>query len=689
MKTEVYIEDFLLDQSDDLSSLLTLMIDDIKDFSTRTTTFSKTIVLPGTTNNNRLLGNIFQFAQANDYDATQPNVGYNFNAAKSAPCIIFQDNIQTFKGGLRLLEIDIDKGRYEYQIAVFGDMAALNSALGSALLEDLDFSAYNHVLSDTAIINSWDNTPGSGYYYPLIDYGKYSVAKHDWDYHTFRPGLYVKEYIDKMFSAAGFIYESALFETERFKRLIIPHNQKVLTSKTSLLLTATNSTDELVIDYATTASRLLKFDTVVTSIFTPDFSPASTFTYNGTDPVTMNINFDIEYNWKCTNNFITISIRKNGADFATHVAPNTGGFLVTFGSWVGSVPVSLVTGDVIDFLVIVSDSSAGHQYTFVFKTLNSFVNFKTSSDVPVPVNLGGDVKLNDTIPRNIKQIDFLVSLVKLFNLYVYEDKFQKNKIYITPYIDFYGHDDTASDDWTYKLNRDKQIKIKPMSELTSQIYNFKYKSDTDYYNDLYSKRYNQNYGDYIFNSNFEFTSDKTDTQIIFSSTPLVGYAGEDKVQGTIFKLSGTTEDNTDSNIRIMQTKKISGIGSWSLLDGGTVLDTLTSYGYAGHFDDPDSPTNDLNFGALQELFFTLATGFLSNTQFNLYWSAYMAEIIHKDSKLVTGYFYLKPQDILDLDFSRYKYLDGVLFRLSKITDFNMSQPGDCEVQLLKVIFTQY
>jgi hypothetical protein len=182
MKTEIYIENFLLDQSDDLSSLLTLMLDDIKNFSTRTTSFSKTIILPGTANNNQLLGNIFQFGQANDFDPSQPNVGYNFNAAKSASCIIFQDNIQTFKGGLRLLEIDVDKGRYEYQVAVFGDISALNSALGTALLEDLDFSAYDHVLSESVIMNSWDNTPGSGYYYPLIDYGKYSGDKHSWGF---------------------------------------------------------------------------------------------------------------------------------------------------------------------------------------------------------------------------------------------------------------------------------------------------------------------------------------------------------------------------------------------------------------------------------------------------------------------------------------------------------------------------
>lgn len=688
MKTEIYIENYLLDQSNDLSSLLTFMLDDIKDFSTRTTTFSKTIILPGTANNNKLLGNIFQIGQANPYDSTLPNVGYNFNAAKSAACIIFQDNIQTFKGILRLLEIDIDRGRNEYQVAVFGDVAFLNAKLGSSLLEELDFSAYDHNLTDANIVASWDNTPGSGYYYPLMDYGTYSTDKHNWDYHTFRPALYAKEYIDKIFAAAGFRYSSDLFNTARFKGIIIPYSEKILTTNTSDLLSAGTSTNVTVIDYSFSASASLPFDTVDTSIFTPNASPATTFTYNGADPINTVMHISIDYNWKCTNNFITIALRKNAFTIATKVAGNTGGTLVTSGHWLLDLDISLVTGDVLTFDVTVSDSSFGHQYTFVFKT-TSLVTITSSSDIPVPINLGDAVVINDAIPKNIKQIDFLVSIVKLFNIYVTEDRFDKNLLYFTPYIDFYGSDNSDSTDWTYKLDREKVIKIVPMSEVTSKVYNFKFKSDTDFYNDLYTKRYNQNYGDYIYTSNFEFTTDKNDLQLIFSSTPLVGYAGEDKVYGTIVKISGTTEENVDSNIRIMQSKKVTGVTSWNIMDGVSVVSSHTEYGYAGHFDDPDSPTNDLNFGALKELFFTLTTGFLSNDQFNLYWSSYMAEITDKDSKLLTGQFYLNPKDVFDLDFARFIYLDGVLFRLNKITDYNLNNPATCEVQLLKVSYTLY
>jgi hypothetical protein len=218
MITEVFVENQRVDVSADISSLLTFSLDDIKVFASRQTTFSQTIVLPGTANNNKLFGYIFDFGSTNIYDKTVSNINYNFNAAKSAACIIFQDSLQTFQGSLRMMQINIDKGKIEYEVAVFGNLSLLNVKLAptvdttvipnktTGLLENLDFSAYDHTYNETNIIASWNAARGSRYYYPLMDYGNYSVGKHDWQLGTFRPAIYAKEIIDKMFAAAGFTY---------------------------------------------------------------------------------------------------------------------------------------------------------------------------------------------------------------------------------------------------------------------------------------------------------------------------------------------------------------------------------------------------------------------------------------------------------------------------------------------------
>ena len=89
MITELFVENYPVDVSAEIDTLMTYCIDDIKDFSARNTTFSKTIVIPGTAKNNKVFGNIFELSSGtltNDDDA---NVNYNYNIAKSARCIMF------------------------------------------------------------------------------------------------------------------------------------------------------------------------------------------------------------------------------------------------------------------------------------------------------------------------------------------------------------------------------------------------------------------------------------------------------------------------------------------------------------------------------------------------------------------------------------------------------------------------
>lgn len=693
MNTEIYIENYRLDVYKDISALLNFAIDDIKDFSSRSTTWSKTIVLPGTANNNKLFGHIFELGQANAYDSSLPNVAYNFNASKGADCIIFQDNLQTFKGVLRLLEIISDNGVFEYEVAVFGEISALNVSLSSGLLEDLDFSAYDHDYTVANIVSSWDNTPGSGYCYPLIDYGNYSELKKNWKVGTFRPALYAKEYIDKMFEDAGFRFESDLFETDRFKRLVIPSNKKELLQLNSPSLSATRATSYVALttsqgnnfirfvtvnEYGFTANankNIFTYDLVETLIFNGTATLSGTYTRDGAHGArTVRVDFQVNTTVVATTSFTTLGSQTD-TPWSVSLSPTN---------------FTLNENDTITILFTkVGSTDPTSTYNISVSLANLLVN--TDATTYIPLELGNPLLVNETIPKGIRQVDFLVSLVKLFNLYVYEDKFDNRLIYIKPYIDFHSSTDIVN--WTYKLNRNKPVRIKPMSELNAKIYEFKFKPDSDYYNDLYKKRYGQNYGDFIFDSEYEFAEQKNSLELIFSSTPLVGYLGEDKIYSTIFKRTGNVigvgEEPTDSNIRILQTKKITGVDSWNIQNslGTTTLSTQTSYLYAGHLNNPDAPGDDLNFGAPEELFFVLTAGDLSVNQFNVYWSEYMADITDKDSKLLTASFRLTSKDIFDLDFSKYIHIDGITFRLNKIENYNASNPDDCIAELLKVSYS--
>jgi len=682
---DLFIEGYRADVREDLSALITFAIDDIKDFSSRNTSFSKTIIMPGTARNNQLFGNIFDLENGNFYTPLLPNINYNFNAAKSASAIIFQDNIQVFKGVLRLLEIVVDKGSVEYEVAVFGELGGLMFSMGNQKLEDLDFSAHNIVYSDANIVASWDNTPGSGVYFPLMDYGNYSTAKHDWQYQTFRPSLYVKEYIDKIFAAAGYTYTSNLFNTTRFKSLVIPNNTKILTTQVSNLLGLSLAGNRTLLSSSTSNNVVIPFDTKVGSLFTANV-PKDKFTYNGVPPVTLNFTWNMYgTDYSVTEEF-TLQLKKNGTVIASKYFGHAAG-TVQYWTWASSVSVALVTGDYLEFWIHSTATLPSGQY---FNIVGSTVSGVSATPATAPIVLGDTIKVNDTIPKNILQIDFFSSLIKLFNLYVYEDKYTSNLLKIEPYIDYYDGNPLSGFDWTNKVDRSQVMKIKPMSELNARIYKFNFKDDSDYYNDLYKKRYNISYGSYLYDSEFQFTNAEQVADVIFSGTPLVGYAGEDKVYSTIFKRTGTStlvEENVDSNIRILQTKKVTGVSSWNILDGATVLSSHTVYGYAGHLDSPDAPSNDIQFGVPNELFFTLAAGALNVNQFNVYWSPYLAEITNKDSRLLTVYARLTTKDINTMDFSKLIYIDGVCFRINKIIDYNATNEDLCQLELLKVTDT--
>ena len=75
--------------------------------------------------------------------------------------------------------------------------------------------------------------------------------------------------------------------------------------------------------------------------------------------------------------------------------------------------------------------------------------------------------------------------------------------------------------------------------------------------------------------------------------------------------------------------------------------------------------------------------------FNGYWSEYVAEITDKDSKLLTVNVLLRDIDIYNLDFGRLVYIDGSLWRLNKINNYNTMTNDTTQVEFLKVIETIY
>lgn len=692
--TRIFIEDNELDLDQDLSNQITYAIDDLNNLDSKSTAFSKTIVVPGSTNNNDLLGNIFDINNSNYTIDTLPNVKYNYNASKTAKCRIEVNGLQIIKGVFRILEIIYNGSQVEYECAVFGELGGFVSALGNNRLEDLDFSAYDETYAISGITASWNNAnSGTGLYYPLIDYGAVSTNKNDYQYTTLRPALHVAEYMDKIITGAGYTYESTFFATDFFKRLIVPHNAKALTkSGTTLangLLTNGNYDMPLV---QPTIGTLSATDFIALLTIYPALK------YTGSSSIVTDINFRIQgtYNYDLLitpRQGITFELRHYISATTTTIAIDDKDFgvLVSLPDTATSFDIVLTATNILIapndeiHLLFNSADSGGSNVDITWSSL------KVDSQTPtlINVNIGDALVINDTIPKGIFQKDFFTSILKMFYLMVTEDKFISKHLIIEPWVDFFNTSPSTYLDWSNKIDRGKQIRVKPMSEINSRFYELKYKSDSDFYNEAYRKKFSEGYGDRIFDNALDFAKEKETVEVIFAATPLVGYPGEDKVVPTIYKKSSTTEEGIDCVIRIMQAKKITGVAAWDILNGVSVLSSPTDYGYAGHLDDPDAPASDIGFGIPKELYFTLVSGDLTNNLFNVYYSSYFAEITDKDSRLLQAMAKLTDQDIFDLDFSRFIYVDGGLFRLSKVIDYAAGMNDLTKVELLKAIYTTY
>jgi hypothetical protein len=674
MRTEIYIDGNELDLTKNISAEFTYAIDEIQDFATRNTSFSKTIILPGNDNNNKLFGNIFEFGLSNTYNPAEPNVGYNFNATKSVPCIILVDKIQIFKGVLRLLEIIIDGKSIEYEVVVFGELGGFITALGNNKLEDIDFGIADTAWTYTNIANSWDNISGTGVYFPLIDYGNESTNKVDFSFDAFRPALYVKQYLTKILDGSGYTYDFPLLSTSLMNRLVIPHNQKEITKSTSNAFYANVETRNY------TTGDAIRFTVTTLGNFTAN-GTNSVFTYNSATPLVGSITLQIAgtINTIAPTSDFTLQLRLNTFTILSIVTYTLPGDNYAFNT---TLSVPNITLNQNDFLTVDMVANLGS----VDMSSGPFI-ITSNNPTEVQINYGESIVINNTIPKGIFQKDFFASIVKMFNLYVYEDKLVEKKLIIKPFIDFY---DGTKIDWTDKVDRGSVLRIKPMSEFTARYYDYKYKPDNDFYAENYRKKYNEGYGDFIFDSENEFVKEVDATELIFAGTVLTQATGTDKIYSTIYKKSNANaaEDKMDSVIRILLAKKVSSVTSWAMKNGATTLASYTSYGYAGHVDDPKNPQEDISWGSPRELFFSTASYTAANL-FNGYWSEYIAEITDKDSKLLTCSLKLNEVDIYNLDFSKLIYIDGSLWRLNKVLDYNPMDFNTTKVELLKVIELTY
>lgn len=718
---EVLIEGRRLDVFEGFSFSFNYGIADVRNPNKRSTEYSKTIKCPSTPNNDRLFGHIYDVNIANPYDSASLNVEVNFNPNKKASAIVLSDSLTVMTGVVQLRKVTIEKSKYVYEVVFIGKLKNIFSVLGDSQLNDfdddgnplIDFSDLDHKLSRNVISDSWSNT--DGYVYPMIDYGlSYdfdSTGKRIYDVGKFRPAVFLKNVVDRLFDYAGFTYTSAFLDSTFFSKLIIPWYLESFTL-----------TDDQITERQFVAASGIQ-QNIITNL-TPDTNSANSYTrlefLDSIDPSNLWNESLFEFSpfaigyYKFTSN-ISITVERIGSSTLTGVLPATlvvwrksGSTTTVIDSvqfdidlpdspLIGQVSTTTLSFETQQQLCFIGDdiyveiwyndvqlSTLAGDYTVEMDTGSSF--FNSVSEQQIFEN--ADVYMNNFTP-SVKMSDLLLSVFKMFNLYAEVDPNNDNNLIIETRAEYYA--DAPVKDWTYKLARNETITLEPLGLLTAKEYIYTYSEDSDYYNERYQEARGYAYGRRRKEIDNDFITNKNEVEVVFSPSPLVNDGNTSRIITKVY--DSDIEDGrkpTDMNIRVLYYGGLKpSTPEWIFRSGSATVTTESFYPYSGHLDDPINPSIDLNFGIPLELFYSANgyTGAISYTNanlFNLYHRDYVDEITDKDSKVLTAMFRLDSFDINTLDFRNQILIDNGYWRLNKIMNYNPFKEDLTKVELIKI-----
>jgi len=685
------IVEYELDLYDDVPLPINKSIIDIQNIAERKSDFTKTITLPGTHNNNDIFSNIFNLARSVQNTNTY-NFAPDFNPNLKADAILYKNGIAMIQGYLQLTNINIvDENQIEYEIIIIGKFANLFQDLGEKKLSELDLSAYDHTWNYANMVTSWTPSAAIGYYYGLIDKG-FSNDQKGFLTTDQKPQVFARTIIDAIFKDAGYRYASLFLTSGIFNKLVVPTTQ-----------------DKLLISTQEVSDRTFKGDRIIDSAFIPLTTLYTDVPFNNTgkqstpagyDPTTFKFTVQKNGHYQFGLN-INMNLKKTGT--SSFLVLNFDVYRTRSGvrTLMGSTS-TLTTSMTADFTINkyyetktsndwceVGDVIEVQMFTIItgsweYKLLTNSSFFS----IPNPqIFVGDTMQLEKCLPSDIKQADFLASIIKMFNLYVSVDELDNKKLKIEPRDDYFTSDTV---DLTNKIDVSRGVEVKPLGDLKYKDYTFTMAEDKDELNDAYQKQYVYPYGTKRYTVPNDFITESYKTDVLFAPTPLAAAKENANVvfSQIIFKNSNGESIDSTSKLRLLVAGGLSpviGTNYFHYLDDNGTKHYFDSYAYVGHYDNILNPTFDVNFTTPIQLYYKTAIQTIqtSNNIYNVYHKKGIEEITNKDSKLVTYYVKLSELEINKLSFRSSYFIDKQYYRLYEI-DFDSNSEDPAKLTFLKL-----
>lgn len=696
-------EGFELDLFEEIPVPISFSISDIKDPTKRKQAFSKQVDLPDTMKNNAFFQGTFRMTSTDNV--------VNFDATAKAPIQLYKRGVKVLDGVMKLNSVSGINGVVKYNVTILSDNADIFQLLAQIRINEFDWSAYTHTLTRTNIKASWTATAGSGYWYPLIERGLGRPGNLIWRTIDFVPYVYLRECLLKCFEYIGLEWSSTFLNSTMFKNILFGFgggdlktiapsilNQRIVDVGTGVIDMTINYIAEVMsgsVVFSQIESPNPFSDDNFTCVEVQDLlsqyadgeitiaqSGAYTMTVTGILDYVVNYGSMTFEKMRCPE----IHVFKNGV-FWQRI--KTGSVWTTLDTGTFNFNVdntfnfNAQSGDLITFKLkytqVVCESTTDVDPVTVDYTTDTDFTINMSC-LDTMISDGGTVDLSVFIPA-MRADEFLMSCIRQFNLYIGEIESDKT-VKIEPLNDYYLAT-TQHTDISQLIDYSKPISTHSTANEYAKTLSWVFKQSTDADAEKYKDKWAESYGDYSFIQGSYYAKGEQKTELAWGTIIPYQLAPNILVPRFIKIDGGVVKPNTGAP-RIMFRNGLKA-GTITLRDNDTTAsETVTTYPCVHHFDNWNSPTIDLNFKLVSEVFYAASIVTTANS-YSEYYSQFINEMTSPAGAIWNVSVKWDEIDVRDRNWRKLIMIDGALFRLNEIKDFAADVNPTTEIELVKVL----
>ena len=632
------------------------------------------------------------------------NIGYNYTNSTSGLTSYFNGSsvsTVTISSGSKTITTspalpfivgDTIRMTYNSQNWIQGVVTAINGTsitfLPNLGLGTGTFSSWTieYIIPEGLEINDYNTTPQISFQRDIVP-NYFSFSGTPIRSYYFKPAIQIKELYTQIFEQAGYLVESNFFDSSYFERYYLPLKFNAEGVYPDGYITPCYSWS---FSSNTPSSGVTCNNVPFTSDGTSVTIPAG---YSGVYTIDCFITIEALFN-VCSGSYGTydLYLSANSTTYLVGSVPDcdaeySGTFVVQIG---GRISLLLNAPTTISLFPSVGGATILN-YGFTIQNAPSFPpggNYDYSLEFP---------------PNDFKQIDFITSVNKMFNLVVIPSIDKQKTLVVEPIIDYIGKGRIL--DWTDKIDWDSPITVVPTTNILNGTLNYNFRLDKDYANQQFNISTNRTFGNYELQLNQDYKDNKINIDTIFASPVDVTLNNINLPNITIPVLSTVkTNETRDGGVfqkfqpyKILPRMVFRGLTypnqNWGIDSGGTQtwwaetyeqdrwqeINRFTTYPFSftgfSHY---------INFNAQD--YFDSNESLFPNQQdlYDIYYYDYVSDITSPENKVISAKIYLTPFEIANLEFNEKIIIKNNYYRINKISNYNLVEPALCDIELIKL-----